>query len=63
VFVVDNDKKVEKRMVTAGASHQQQWIINKGSEKGEHVIVEGLQNVRPGMEVKVAAAAAHKPAS
>jgi membrane fusion protein (multidrug efflux system) len=42
VFVVDKDSKVEKRMVTTGASHQQQWIVKKGLKKGEWVIAEGL---------------------
>ena len=63
VFVVDKDDKVEKRMVTTGVSHQQQWIVNKGLEKGERVIAEGLQKVRPGMQVKVTDAAVRKPAS
>ena len=62
VFVVDKDNKVEKRMVTTGASHKQQWIVKKGLKAGERVIAEGLQKVRPGMAVKVTDAAAHKPA-
>ena len=63
LLVVDNDNKVEKRMVTIGASHEQQWIVDKGLKQGERVIAEGLQKVRPGMEVKVTGAAAEKPAS
>jgi len=63
VFVVGKDNKVEKRMVTTGASHKQQWIVTKGLKMGERVIAEGLQKVRPGMEVKVTDAAVHKPAS
>ena len=63
VFVVDKDNKVEKRMVTTGASYKQQWIVNKGLKKGERVMVDGLQKVRPGMVVKVTDAAADKPAS
>lgn len=62
VFVVGKDNKVAKRMVTTGASHEHQWIVKKGLKTGERVIAEGLQKVRPGMEVKVTAAAA-KPAS
>ena len=62
VFVVDKDNKVEKRMVTTGASHEHQWIVNKGLKTGERVIAEGLQKVRPGMVVKILDAAA-KPAS
>ena len=63
VFVVDNDNKVEKRMITTGTTHKQQWLVTKGLKKGERVIAEGLQKVRPGMEVKVIGAAAAKPAA
>jgi RND family efflux transporter MFP subunit len=57
VFVVDTDNKVGKRMVTTGASYQRQWVVETGLKKGERVIVEGLQKVRPGMEVKTMEAA------
>jgi len=63
VFVVDKDNKVEKRMMTKGSSHNNQWIVKKGLNKGERVIAEGLQKVRPGMQVKVKDAEVHKPAS
>jgi len=62
VFVVGKDNKVVKRMVTTGATHEHQWIVKKGLKTGERVIAEGLQKVRPGMEVKVMDTAA-KPAS
>jgi membrane fusion protein (multidrug efflux system) len=63
VFVVGKHNKVEKRMVTLGASHEQQWIVNEGLKQGERVIAEGVQKVRPGMDVKVTGGAAEKPAS
>ncbi|RKZ83081.1 MAG: hypothetical protein DRQ39_09950 [Gammaproteobacteria bacterium] len=63
VFVVDKDNKVEKRMVETGASYKQQLIVNKGLKMGERVISEGLQKVRPGMEVKITKAKADKSAS
>jgi membrane fusion protein (multidrug efflux system) len=63
VYVVGKDNKVEKRMVTTGASHEHQWIIKKGLKKGEQVIAQGLQKVRPGMEVKIADTAAPKSPS
>lgn len=53
VFVINKDKKVEKRMVEIGDSYQQQWIIKKGLKLNEQVITEGLQKVRPGMEVTI----------
>ena len=57
VFVVDKDNKVGKRMVTTGVSYERQWVVENGLKKGERVIAEGLQKVRPGMEVKPTEAA------
>jgi membrane fusion protein (multidrug efflux system) len=60
VFVVDADNKVETRKVEIGRGYQGQWIIKKGLKKGEKVIVEGTQKVRPGMVVKPKAYASKK---
>ena len=51
VFVVTQDSKVESRSVDVGRGYQGQWVIKKGLKKGEKVIVEGTQKVRPGMVV------------
>ncbi len=51
VFVVNQDNKVESRSVEVGRGYQGQWIIKKGLKKGEKVIVEGTQKVRPGVVV------------
>jgi len=51
VFVVKADNKVETRNVEVGRSYKNQWIIQKGLKKGEKVIVEGTQKVRPGVVV------------
>lgn len=63
VFVVDKNNKVEKRMVMTGVSYEHQWIVKNGLKKGERVIAEGLQKVRPGMEVKISDAADDKSPS
>jgi RND family efflux transporter MFP subunit len=55
VFVVNADNKVESRSVEVGRGYQGQWIIKKGLKKGEKVIVEGTQKVRPGMVVNAKA--------
>jgi len=60
VFVVNADNKVESRNVEVGRGYQDQWIIKKGLKKGEKVIVEGTQKVRPGVVVKPKAYAAKK---
>ena len=52
VFVVKTDNKVETRNVEVGRSYKNQWIIQKGLKKGEKVIVEGTQKVKPGVVVK-----------
>ena len=52
VFVVNADNKVEVRNVEVSRSYKNQWIIQKGLKKGEKVIVEGTQKVKPGVVVK-----------
>jgi RND family efflux transporter MFP subunit len=55
VYVVNKDNKVESRTVEVGQAYKQQWIIKKGLEKGERVIYDGLQKVRPGAIVNIKA--------
>lgn len=70
VGVVGADNKVEIKAVETGPRVGSLWVVEKGLSPGDRVIVEGLQKVRPGMEVKPEAAAAEgapaaseKPAS
>jgi membrane fusion protein (multidrug efflux system) len=51
VFVVGADNKVQISNVDVGRGYKNQWVIKKGLKKGEKVIVEGTQKVRPGMVV------------
>jgi membrane fusion protein (multidrug efflux system) len=53
VLVVDADDRVAARPVELDRSVGTHWIVRSGLEAGERVIVEGLQKVRPGMEVRV----------
>jgi membrane fusion protein (multidrug efflux system) len=53
VYVVNKDNKVESRTVEVGQAYKQQWIIKKGLKKGERVIYNGLQKVRPGVLVSI----------
>jgi len=53
VYVVNKDNKVESRTVEVGQAYKQQWIIKKGLKKGERVIYDGLQKVRPGLIVNI----------
>lgn len=52
VLVVDNDNKVKQRPVELGRRINAMWAVEKGLKTNEIVIVEGLQKVRPGVEVK-----------
>jgi RND family efflux transporter MFP subunit len=51
VAVVDSAGKVNIRTVTLGETVGTRWIVEKGVNPGEHVVVEGLQKVRQGMQV------------
>ena len=51
VAVVDRENKVSIRPVTVGDRVGTEWIIAEGLKQGERVVVEGVQKVRPGMQV------------
>lgn len=61
VWVVDPDNKANPRPVEIGQAVGGDWLVNAGVQPGERVVVEGLQKVRPGAEVKVAAPPSGKP--
>jgi len=51
VAAVDEKNKVSIRTVKVGDRVGNQWIIAEGLKPGERVIAEGVQKVRPGMQV------------
>ena len=51
VAVVDSNNKVSIRTVQAGDRVGNQWVIAEGLQQGERVVAEGIQKVRPGMQV------------
>jgi RND family efflux transporter MFP subunit len=51
VAVVDGENKVSIRSVNVGDRVGNQWVIADGLKRGEHVIAEGVQKVRAGMQV------------
>jgi membrane fusion protein (multidrug efflux system) len=51
VAVVDAESKVAFKNVTVGSRVDTLWVIEKGLEPGERVVVEGLQRIRDGMTV------------
>ena len=52
VLVVEAEDKVAFRPVTLDERVGDRYIVAKGLKPGERVIVEGMQKVRPGMQVK-----------
>jgi len=52
VYVVDNDKKVVARPVRLGGLHNGLREVTSGLQPGEQVIVNGLQQVSPGVTVE-----------
>jgi RND family efflux transporter MFP subunit len=52
VAVVDKDDRVSMRPVQAGQRTDTMWVIDGGLKPGDQVIVEGQQNLRPGMTVQ-----------
>ena len=51
VAIVDPGNKVRIQPVKLGETIDNQWIVLYGVKPGEHVVVEGLQKVRPGIQV------------
>ncbi|MBA6264508.1 MAG: efflux RND transporter periplasmic adaptor subunit [Colwellia sp.] len=52
VLVVSDDNKVVQRLVTLGRRMNAMWVVESGLKANEQVIIEGLQKVRSGVEVK-----------
>lgn len=50
-LVVNAENKVELRELVTDRALGDQWLVTKGLAAGDRVIVEGLQSVRPGIEV------------
>ena len=51
VAVVDDQNKVNIRTVQVADRVGNQWVIAEGLKPGERVVAEGIQKVRPGMQV------------
>jgi len=52
VLIVDSENRVIQRRITTGPVVGTQWAVESGLAKGEPVIVQGVQKVRPGQIVK-----------
>ena len=54
IFIVSDDNKAEQRIVTVSGSNGSDWIVPKGLNSGDKLIVSGFQSVRDGAEVSIA---------
>jgi len=63
VYVVSTDSKAQPRPVEVGDWTTDGWIINKGVNAGDRVIVDGTMKIGPGAPVKIADAPQDGPAS
>jgi membrane fusion protein, multidrug efflux system len=51
VAVVDSSNRIDVRTVKVGDRIGSKWIAAEGLKPGERVVAEGIQKVRPGMQV------------
>jgi membrane fusion protein (multidrug efflux system) len=63
VLVVNAEDKVERRRIVTERAIGDAWLVSSGLEAGDRVIVEGLQKVRPGVDVKPVPAGGAKQAA
>ena len=52
VYIVNDKNKVESRQIVVGERVADLWLIEEGLNTGEKVVIEGLQYIRSGMEIK-----------
>ncbi len=52
VYIVNDSNKVETRQVVVGERVADLWLIEEGLNASEKVVIEGLQYVRSGVEIK-----------
>ncbi|MDO8695559.1 MAG: efflux RND transporter periplasmic adaptor subunit [Pseudomonas sp.] len=62
-LVVNQDNQVELRELHAERTVGNQWLINQGLNAGDRLITEGLQFVKPGIEVTVSEASNLAPSN
>jgi len=60
VYIVDEKNTAQPRPIEVGDWAGDSWVINKGVQPGDRVIVEGLMRLGPGAPVRIAEA---KPAA
>jgi len=57
VWTIDADSKAAPRPVKTAQAIGDQWLVTDGVKDGDQVIIDGVQKLRPGVPVKLAAPA------
>lgn len=52
VYIVDNENKVQIRPIQVDRAIGDRWLVSEGLQSGEQVIIEGVQRIMPGAQVK-----------
>lgn len=52
VYIVDNENKVQIRPVQIDRAIGDRWLVSEGLQSGEQVVIEGVQRIMPGAQVK-----------
>jgi membrane fusion protein (multidrug efflux system) len=52
-MIVDSEGKAQSRAIETGRMVGNRWLVTKGLNAGDRVIVDGLQNVKPAEAVHV----------
>lgn len=63
VLILDKDDRVVLRRIRTGSQIGQNWTVEDGLSGGESLIVQGMQNVRPGAVARVLPAQSAAPAT
>ncbi|MCW2271665.1 MULTISPECIES: efflux RND transporter periplasmic adaptor subunit [Pseudomonas] len=53
VLLVDAQERISERPVVLGSVQNDRWIVSDGLAPGDRVVVEGVQHVRPGDQVRI----------
>jgi len=52
VYIVDKENKVQIRPIQVDRAIGDRWLVSEGLQVGEQVIIEGVQRIMPGAQVK-----------
>ena len=63
VWVIDGEAKARQRDVTLGSRVDPNWIVSKGLNPGDVVVIEGMQKLKAGVVVSARDADAPPPAA